>query len=340
MPPSNKVICLNAAQALKGNRIHRAPDGQEEWRLNSDVCSIIEKILMQYDADIYRIDDISGSVNLTNSERAEKAKALKPAAVITIAHTLVGDNGWDDGNKESVGVSAYINQNAWSIEQATAEMILYDYSFHSGLKKHMPFPSKRLMCNYESYENDKCIKIIINGPCINNAIEYAYASSELGKEVFAKAVVFGLVTNLKLHRKSIFARSMNNILYYVRKTLGDADSELIPPTSVKSTAITICDQHVGYSVYSSDGKVVHKSSYGKIKAYKKQAPVLTALVSNINGLALRSEPNQSSSKVYNAKYNDKVVILDRSLPSYWKVKLTSSDGTFVGYMHRKFLKVL
>lgn len=334
------TICLDAAHGLHGKNVKRSPNGTEEWFLNASVCDKIERILQNYDVNIIRLDDVTGEVDKQISERVDKAIESKPSAVISIHHNIIGNGNWISSDQTGDFISINTSKSVHSKEQYIAELILSNYSKQSNLKNNHSHTSKMLICNYEDYSVDNCIKLSINGACINDPLSYTYAISEQGKDIYAESVASALIHGLGLIKKNILAKSSEKINYYVRKSFKNNSSEVFRSIDINS-AITVCNEYNGYSVYSNKGELIHKSTHGKIPTGAKQPYLLEAIVNTVTGLSLRVSEDPNSDRIVLLEYGSKVKILDRgALGQYWKVKASIDGKTIIGYMYGKYLRLI
>lgn len=61
--------------------------GTKEWKLNSDVATMIEKLLLKYEnVKVIRLDDVTGKVDIPLSERVSKANKNNVDIVISCHH--------------------------------------------------------------------------------------------------------------------------------------------------------------------------------------------------------------------------------------------------------------
>ena len=61
--------------------------GVKEWKLNNDVASMIEKLLLKYEnVKVIRLDDVTGKVDIPLSERVSKANKNNVDIVISCHH--------------------------------------------------------------------------------------------------------------------------------------------------------------------------------------------------------------------------------------------------------------
>lgn len=196
------------------------------------------------------------------------------------------------------------------------------------------------MCNYDDYNNDKCVKIVIEGANLSNPLSHAYASSDVGKEAFASSVANALIKEFKLTKKNILSRSSEKIMYYVRKSLNDRPSELFRTPDLNN-AVSVCNEYNGYSVYKNNGELIHKSTYGKIPTGAKNPYLLRAVVNSVTGLYVRASESPNSDRLGLVPYGSEVKILDRgALNQYWHVKAVIDGKPVVGYMYGKYLRLI
>lgn len=333
----SKVICLNASGALKGKNIRRAPTGIAEWSLNADVCNKIEQILNMYNVDIIRLDDVTGESNISISERVNKAKASKASAVISINHNLIGDGSFEYGDENSALINVHTSYEAVEREMALGANILETIRSASDFEIGQVSKSRLALCNYSPFTGDRCLKISVTGGCMNNTISYTYITSEVGKLMYARAVANSLIYILGLSKKSFSTRAAQTVTYHVRKAFNNIASEKLR-TGQLSDAVTICNEEIGYSVYNSSGKLIHKSTYGKTAVRRK--PIYSkAKVISVSGLVLRKERDGMSEALYSTRCGDIVTVLDRE-GDYWKVLIIVNQENLIGYLYHNFLQLI
>lgn len=97
---SNLKICIDAGHYLgtPGKRCLKSLDPEEtrEWILNDRIADKLESMLEDYDCEVLRADDTTGSKDVSLSDRAKKSNNFKSDVYISIHHNA-GINGGKGG---------------------------------------------------------------------------------------------------------------------------------------------------------------------------------------------------------------------------------------------------
>lgn len=132
-------IALNAGHYLKtaGKRCKKSLDANEtrEWYLNDRICDKIEKKLSDYEGySLLRIDDTTGSTDVSLSKRTTKANSWGADFYLSIHHNA-GVNGGSGG-----GVMAFVYTKA-SAQSKEWQKDLYNAIINkTGLKGNRATP--------------------------------------------------------------------------------------------------------------------------------------------------------------------------------------------------------
>ena len=132
-------LALNAGHYLNtaGKRCLKALDKNEtrEWTLNDRICDKIEQKLKAYDGySLLRIDDTTGSTDVSLSDRVTKANSWGANLYLSIHHNA-GINGGTGG-----GVVAYTYTKVDDTTKAWQKDLYNAIIKHSGLKGNRANP--------------------------------------------------------------------------------------------------------------------------------------------------------------------------------------------------------
>ena len=124
-----KKIVLDAGHAA-GTAGNKTPDGIFEWTLNNKVALAVAKQLADYEVEVRRVDDTTGKINVSLSERVARVNRIMPDAFVSIHH-----NAFTSKWGTHTGVEVFYNLNRKNnIEKSLANEISANLAANTGLK--------------------------------------------------------------------------------------------------------------------------------------------------------------------------------------------------------------
>lgn len=188
---ANKKLVLAAGHYL-GTPGKRTPDGVKEWILNNAVCNYIVEYLKGYDAEIYRVDDITGKTAITLAERVKLVNKIKPDLFIEIHH-----NGLKGKWGNHTGIEVYSHTNGSAEDKKVAKLLAPKLAEETGLRNRGAKVKalEVLTCNAN------IPAVLCEGGFMDSTIDNPVITSEKGQRAYAKAVADGVIEYLELEKK-------------------------------------------------------------------------------------------------------------------------------------------
>jgi len=196
-----KKIVLDAGHALNtaGNQ---TPDGIFEWDLNNKVALAIEKQLSEYEVEVTRVDDRTGKVDITLAERVARTNKIMPNAFVSIHHNAFTSKWGTHG-----GVEVFYNANRKNeIEKAMAIEMSANLSKNTGIQNR----GAKTAAFYVLTCNNNILAILAEGGFMDSTVDHPVITSAKGQEGYAKAIADVLIKQLKLEKKAIETRPVEN----------------------------------------------------------------------------------------------------------------------------------
>ena len=187
---ANKKLVLAAGHYL-GTPGKRTPDGVKEWILNNAVCNYIAEYLKGYDAEIYRVDDITGKTAITLAERVKLVNKIKPHLFIAIHH-----NGLKGKWGKHTGIEVFSHTNGSAEDKKVAKLLAPKIA-ETGLRNRGAKVKalEVLTCNAN------IPAVLCEGGFMDSTIDNPVITSEKGQRAYAKAVADGVIEYLELEKK-------------------------------------------------------------------------------------------------------------------------------------------
>lgn len=156
----------------------RTPDGIREWTLNNAVCNYIAENLKEY-ADILRLDDVTGSNDISLTERRKKAVNNCDVLVSTHHNALK-----DDEFSTVTGIEVYVHTNIRNNKaNDLADMIALKLSTNTGLKNRGVKNAK-----FTVIATDEIPAVLCEGGFMDGEKDSYYIRTSEGQKAYAKAV--------------------------------------------------------------------------------------------------------------------------------------------------------
>lgn len=299
--------------------------GNDIWKLSNKVCNIIEKVLIEYNCDIYRLDDINGNVDKSLYEKSKYLDEFNPDIYL-----LINFNS-DDKISDKKGLSIHANRKSSEDNIILAKTMLKN--INDNMKSNLSYLNNYNVLDtmYTLCKDKEYISIIINGPYITNLFEIEYIKSGGGLDTYASSVYNSIISyynlskldcnnilnideinNKELLMNNYIIKDLNGVSvaveksnlslsileksnkslnkFVVRRRFNELDSEKIKTDDV-AEAVNLCDTLFGYSVYSTDGTLIHKSNKGYTnignisKSLKRER---YAIVSKLGGVIIKT----------------------------------------------------
>ncbi|MBR4761176.1 MAG: N-acetylmuramoyl-L-alanine amidase [Clostridia bacterium] len=169
----------------------QTPDGIKEWRLNDDVCDIIEEMLSDYDCKIIRTDNNEGKTDESLSSRVNRYINAGVSAFVSVHH-----NAYNGSWNGATGVEVYTDRQPTAADERLADDIYRRLVNYTGLKGR---GIKR--ANFYVINQNKIPAVLCEGGFMDGTFDYKVITSDAGKRAYARAVAEGLIEFLKLKRK-------------------------------------------------------------------------------------------------------------------------------------------
>lgn len=189
-------VALDAGHSLNTPG-KRTPDGMHEWSFNSVVASYIANELKGYiDVETLRTDDITGAVDVSLSERADKANKWGADAYISIHANALGTGGWNTASGiETFTYPTAARQSFVLAKLVQEELIKATKRSDRGIKT----------ANFAVLRSTNMPAILVECGFMTNKEEAALLKSDSYRKTCASAIVKGIVTMYGLKKKEVVA---------------------------------------------------------------------------------------------------------------------------------------
>lgn len=338
--------------------------GKNIWELSNKICNIIEDELKYYDCNIYRLDDINGNIDKTLYEKSKYLDEINPDIYLlidfnsdkfisekkgmSIYTNISSENNLKFTNilneKMTTGIKPYLSYIDIKVLNSTYSLCRKDYNSaiiigpyitniiesdyinsHEGINQY----SLSIINSIISFLNLTRLncKGIINIDKIYNK-DIIMNNNYIIKEIDGKSVAIEK-NNLPL---SILERSNNSLYkFVVRRNFDDIGSEKIKTDNV-SDAIKVCDELLGYSVFSTDGNLIYKSNKGYINNGNISKSDKYATISKLGGAILKT--NMFEEKTLQLGTKVKIIDIKNSICS---VEVLYNNEYIYGNIDSKYL---
>lgn len=184
-------IGLDAGHGLK-TQGKETPDGIKEWTLNDKVRDKVIRMLKDYDVEIINCDNDEGNVDEGLTSRRTMYVNTKVDAFVSIHH-----NAYSGTWNSATGVEVYVDKNNTSKDMELAQAIYKNLPSYTGLKGR---GIKK--ANFTVINQNQVPAVLVEGGFMDSKKDYKVITSNEGQEAYAKAVAEGLISFLKLEKKT------------------------------------------------------------------------------------------------------------------------------------------
>lgn len=242
-------LALNAGHGINtpGKRCMKAIDPNEtrEWILNSRICSKIEQELKGYDGiEVRRMDDVTGNVDRSITERANDANAFGADLYLSIHHNA-GINGGSGG-----GIEAY---TYLVVDNVTKEWQVAFYNqliANTGLKGNRTQPIKT--ADFGECRQTKMPAILLECGYMDSKVDTPIILTEDFANKVASACAQVIIYRAGLV-KSVAPEAPKKV-YRVRSSWEDEKSQTGAFTILQNAVAQA--QKTGQNVYDTEGNEV------------------------------------------------------------------------------------
>lgn len=193
------IICLDAGHGIKttGKEVPSYMPvlaGTKEWKLNNDVASMIEKLLLKYEnVKVIRLDDVTGKIDVPLSERVSKANKNNVDIVISCHHNA-GIKGGVGGGLE---IYRYVKSQKFTkqMQKELYNSILKE----TGNKGNRSNPLKE--ANFYILKHTTAPAVLIEFGFMDSMIDIFEIAQPEWAEKCARGVVNWLIKHFNLKKK-------------------------------------------------------------------------------------------------------------------------------------------
>lgn len=206
-------IALNAGHYLKtaGKRCKKSLDANEtrEWYLNDRICDKIEKKLSDYEGySLLRIDDTTGSTDVSLSKRTTKANSWGADFYLSIHHNA-GVNGGSGG-----GVMAFVYTKA-SAQSKEWQKDLYNAIVNkTGLKGNRATPIAS--ANLHEVRETKMPAVLLECGFMDSKTDVPIILTDSFADKVATACVEIIVKKANLKKKVVVQPATTDKVYRIQ----------------------------------------------------------------------------------------------------------------------------
>lgn len=210
------VIDAGHGKNTTGKRCLKTIDKNEtrEWVLNNIIATRLQKALQAYDCEVLRVDDVTGTTDVSLSTRVTVANNFKADVYLSIHHNA-GVNGGKGG-----GIMVYWYSSKPEREQQAKS--LYNYLIEeTGLKGNRATPVQK----YEYYvlKKTNAPAFLIENGFMDSTTDTPVILSDKHGVKTVNAIVKFLEDNFKLKKKVVY-KDYEAIGKQVEKALQDIEN--------------------------------------------------------------------------------------------------------------------
>lgn len=257
-----------------GKRCSKKYDSNEtrEWVLNNRVANYVQSLLKEYSVTTIRLDDITGNVDISLSNRCKAANNQNVDLVVSIHHNAGGGNG----------LETYV-YNGSKLPQQTIDIA---QTVHDECIKATGQRNRTLKrANFAICRDTNMDALLVEGGFMDNAEDTPRILTDAFAQKYAKGVVNGIVNYYGLKK--------NNA------TNSNATATTSKPSNSTYKGSSLVDYLKSIGVDSSFNNRAKLAQANGIKNYTGSASQNTTLLNKLRG----GSSTTTTSSNYYAKYN-------------------------------------
>jgi len=195
----NKKIVLDAGHGFNtpGKRTPAGSAGVvREWTLNNFVCNYIAEFLADYNAEIFRVDDITGVTDVPVQARTNIINQINPDLFVSIHHNAAGTGSeWSS----ATGIEVFSHPDKPKRDADLAKIFADEMSRVIGLRNR---GAKQANFHMVRNTNSSIPSVLCEGGFMDSIHDYPVITSDKGQGAYARAISDICVSYLDLTQKN------------------------------------------------------------------------------------------------------------------------------------------